>query len=53
MNKITFGKLFKFFFLKLIPSFGLAFIIWYMGLAIIYYTIVEISGSAGPTLGTF
>jgi len=52
MDKITFKKLFKFFFWKLIPSFGLALLVWYMGLAIAYYTVIEIFKSA-PSLSTF
>ena len=52
MDKITFKKLFKFFFWKLIPSFGLALLVWYMGIAIIYYTIIALSNST-TTLSTF
>jgi len=52
MDKITFKKLFKFFFWKLIPSFGLALFAWYMGIVIIYYAIIEIFKSA-PSLSTF
>ena len=52
MDKITFKKLFKFFFWKLIPSFGLALFAWYMGIAIIYYAIIALSNST-TTLSTF